>query len=86
MSSSVVLTFGYTLVSVLLVAQLCSVTPWTQSPLSMEFSRQEYWSGCSFPSLGHLPNLGFEPGSPALEEDSLPSEILGRETPVSPGA
>ena len=47
-------------------------TPWTivwQAPLSMEFSRQEYWSGLSFPPPGDLPNLGMEPeslGSSAL--------------------
>ena len=43
--------------------------PWTiacQAPLSMGFSRQEYWSGLIFPSPGDLPNLGIEPGSPAL--------------------
>ena len=52
-------------------------TPWTivlQAPLSMEFSRQEYWSG--FP--GDLPKPGIKPGSPALQEDSLPSEPPGR--------
>ena len=40
------------------------VIPWTvayQSPQSMEFSRQEYWSGLPFPSLGDLPNPGIEP-------------------------
>ena len=37
-----------------------------QVPLSMEFYRQEYWSGLPFPSLGDLLNLGIEPGSPAL--------------------
>ena len=45
--------------------QLC-VTPWTvafQAPLSMEFSRQEYWSGLTFPSPGYLPNPGIEPMS-----------------------
>ena len=45
-------------------------TPWTaahQAPLSMGFSRQEYWSGLPFPSPGHLPNPGIEPGSPALK-------------------
>ena len=44
-------------------------TPWTvggQAPPSMEFSRQEYWSGLPFPSPGDLPNSGIEPGSPAL--------------------
>ena len=40
----------------------------------MEFSRQEYWSGLPFPSLGDLPNLGIELGSLALQADSLPSE------------
>ena len=56
------------------------VTPWTvahQAPPSMEFSRQEYWSGLPFPSPGNLPNPGFEPGSPALRADSLPSEPPG---------
>ena len=42
--------------------------------LSVEFSWQEYWSGLSFPSSGDLPNLGFEPGSPVLQANSLPSE------------
>ena len=37
-----------------------------QAPLSMEFSRQEYWSGQPFPSPGDLPKLGTEPGSPSL--------------------
>ena len=52
-------------------------TPWTiasQAPLSMEFSRQEYWSGLSFPSPGDLPNLRTEPRSPALQKNSLPTE------------
>jgi len=43
-----------------------------------EFSRQEYWSGLSFPSPGDLPDLGSEPGSPALQADSLPSEPPGK--------
>ena len=46
-------------------------------PPSMGFPRQEYWSGLPFPSPGHLPNLGIEPGSPALQADSLPSEPPG---------
>ena len=53
------------------------VTPWTvacQSPQSMKFSRQEYWSGLPSPSPGDLPNSGIEPGSPALKADSLLSE------------
>ena len=51
--------------------------PWTvarQAPLSMEFSRQEYWNGLPFPTPGDLPNPGIEPRSPALQVDSLPSE------------
>ena len=49
------------------------MTLWTvahQVPLSMEFSRQEYWSGLPFPSPGDLPDPGIEPGSPALQADS----------------
>ena len=52
-------------------------TPWTiayKAPLSMEFSRQEYWNGLPFPSPGDLPDPGIEPGSPALQADALPSE------------
>ena len=57
--------------------------PWTvdlQAPLFMEFSRQEYWSGLPFPSSGDLPDPGIEPGSPALQADSLPTELLGKPT------
>ena len=57
------------------------VTPWTvvyQGPLSMGFSRQEYWSGLPFPSPGDLPNPGTEPRSPALQADALPSEPPGK--------
>ena len=56
-------------------------TPWTiayQAPLSMEFSRQEYWSGLPFPSPGDLPDSGMEPRSPALQADALPSEPPGK--------
>jgi len=45
-----------------------------QDPLSMEFSRQEYWSGLPCPPPGDLPNPGIKPRSPALQADSLPSE------------
>ena len=58
------------------------VTPWTvahQGPLSMEFSRQEYWSRLPFPSPGDLPNPGIEPASPALQADSLPYELPGKQ-------
>ena len=53
-------------------------TPWTiahQVPLSMGFTRQEYWSGLAFPSLEGLPDPGIKPWSPALQADSLPSEL-----------
>ena len=48
-----------------------------QAPLSMGFSRQEYWSELPFPSPGDLPDPGIEPGSPALQADSLPTEPPG---------
>ena len=54
------------------------VIPWTvahQAPLSMRFSRQEYWSGLSFPFPGDLPKPGIESRSPALLVDSLPTEL-----------
>ena len=57
------------------------VTLWTLvclDPLSMGFPRQEYWSGYPFPSPGDLPNPGFEPRSPALQEYSLLSEPPGK--------
>ena len=56
-------------------------TLWTvahQVPLSMGFSRQEYWSGLLFPSPGDLPDPGIEPRSPALQADALPSEPPGK--------
>ena len=59
------------------------VTPWTvahQAPPSMEFSRQEYWSGLPFPSPGNLPDPGMEPRSPSLGADALPSEPPGNPT------
>ena len=49
-----------------------------QAPLSMGFSRQEYWSGLPFPSPGDLPDPGVEPGSPALQADALSSEPPGK--------
>ena len=56
-------------------------TTWTiayQAPLSRRFSRQEYRSGLPFPSPGDLPNPGIEPGSPALQANSLLSELQGK--------
>ena len=61
---------------------LCA-TPWTithQAPLSMGFSRQEYWSQVPFPSLGDLPDPGIEPRFPALQADALTSEPPGKPT------
>ena len=67
----------------------CSIVPdsatlWTvicQAPLSMGFSRQEYWSGLSFPPPRDLPSSGIKPTSPvspALQADSLPTEPWGK--------
>ena len=56
-------------------------TPWTaahQAPLSMGFSRQEYWSGWLLPSPGELPDPEREPRSPTLQADSLPAEPPGK--------
>ena len=52
------------------------VTAWTvahQAPPSMEFSRQEHWSGLPLPTPGDLPDQGIEPGSPELQADALPT-------------
>ena len=46
----------------------------------MRFSRQEYWSGLPFPSPGDLPNLGIEPRYPALQADSLLTELQVKPT------
>ena len=59
-----------------LVAKSCLsfATPWTvahQAPLSVGFPGQEYWRGMPFPSPGDLPDPGIEPGSSALQADSL---------------
>ena len=54
---------------------------WTlacQAPLSMKFSRQEYWSELPFPSPGDLPDPGIEPRAPSLQADSLLSEPPGK--------
>ena len=65
------------------VTQSCLmfVTLWTvvhQAPLSMEFSRQEYWSGLPFLSPGDLPDPGIKHESLVLQADSLPSEPPGK--------
>ena len=46
-----------------------------QAPPSVRFSRQEYWSELPFPSPGELPDPGIKPKSPALQKDSLLSEL-----------
>ena len=63
-----------------LASKLCPTlaTPWPvahQAPLSMGFSRHEYWSGLPCPSPRDLPDPGIEPRSPALQADSLPPEL-----------
>ena len=52
-----------------------------QTPLSMGFPRQEYWSGLPFPSPRDLPKLGTEPRGPAQQADSLPMEPPGKYKP-----
>ena len=58
-------------------------SPWTavcQSPLSIGFPRQEYWSGLPFPSPGNLPDPGIKPVSSSLQEDFFTTEPLGKPT------
>ena len=66
----------YALVCTKLLSRVqISVTPCTiacQAPLSIGFSRQEYWSGLPFPPPGDLPNPGIKPMSPAYQANSLP--------------
>ena len=58
---------------------LLFATPWTTQ--SMEFSSPEYWSRQPFPSPGDLSNPGIKPGRPALQADSLPTELSGKPCP-----
>ena len=61
-------------------------TPWTvayQAPQSVGFSRQECWSRLPFPSPGDLPDPGIEPGSPALQADTLPSKPPGKPSKIT---
>ena len=68
---------------------LTLVTPWTvacQAPLSMGFSRQEYWSGLPFPPPGDLPDPGMElvsPASPALAGGFFTTELPGNPWHIS---
>ena len=62
------------------------VTPWTvacQAPLSMGFSRQQFWSRRPFSPVGDLPDPGIEPTSPALQADSLPAELFGKPNAIA---
>ena len=62
--------------------------PWTetrQTPLSMEFSRQECWNRLSCPPPGDLPNRGIEARSPALQADFFPTEPLGKPKNIGVG-
>ena len=57
------------------------VSPWTvahQAPLSMGFSRQEYWSGLPYSSPGDLPDAGIEPKSPVLTGGFFSTESLAK--------
>ena len=61
------------------------VTSWTvshQVPLSMGFSRQEYWSGLSFLFPGNFPDPGIKPRSIKLQADSLLSKPPGKQSPT----
>ena len=65
-----------------LVTKSCSTLVTPRTPLKMGFPRQRYWNGLPFPSPGNLPNPGIEPVSPALQADSLPTELGGKPTEV----
>ena len=60
------------------LSNACDPMDTHQPPLSMEFSRQEHWSVWPFSSPGDLPYLGIKPRSPALQVDSLPTELWGK--------
>ena len=78
------------LVLVVLIAQscltLCHLTNCSLPGSSViGFSRQKYWSGLPYPSPEDPPDAGIEPGSPALQADSLPFELQGRSLQISVG-
>ena len=75
-SSSIVVVCCFQSLSCVGLCDLITVAH--QAHLSMEFSRQEYWNGLPFPSPGEVPNPGIEPGSPALQADSLLAEPPGK--------
>ena len=71
------MSYYFTVVSVTCSVTYDSVISWMvahQAPLSMGFSRQDYWSGLPFPSPGDFPNPVIERRSPILQADSLPSD------------
>ena len=78
----ILVTFQGSFLSLLLLSRVwLFATPWTtvrQVPLSLEFPRQEYWSGLPFPALGDLPRPGFEPVSPALAGRFFTTEPPGK--------
>ena len=79
-ASSLVELVTYIHMFVLGCVQLSEI-PWTsacQAPLSMEFSRQEYWSGLPFSPPRDLFNTGIKPRSPTYQADSLPTEPPGK--------
>ena len=67
-----------------LVAHLCQTSFCDSMDYSppgssvLEFSRQVYWSGLSFPSLEEISDPRIKPGSPVLQADSLPTELIGK--------
>ena len=73
------------MVQLLCVQSCLTVTPWTvacQAPLSMKFSRQEYWSWLPFPTPGDLPNPGIEPAYPTAP--AVAGRIFTTEPPGKP--
>ena len=63
-----------------------SEIPWTvalQAPLSMDFSRQEYWSGLPYPTPGDLPHRGVEPSSAALAGGFFTTGPPGKPPPIN---
>ena len=68
-------TVSLSLVTKLYLTLASPLTVARQAPLSTGFSRQEHWSGLPFPSPGDLPDPRTKPGSPALQADSLLTEL-----------
>ena len=77
-----VYSYGY-LLSSIVFACLCDPMDCSQAPQSMEFSRQEYWSGLPCPTPGGLPSLGIEPATPVLAGGFVTSEPPGKHAIIS---